>query len=116
MRVVILLCTALALCGCTDADWAHFMSYGSPEYDRTAVPPQPDEAAVEYSHVNAASTSPATVPLSDARMAAISEHCKSVATQRARDGSYLNFSDELQEQVYSGTYANCMKWKISHTY
>lgn len=54
--------------------------------------------------------------LSGARMAAMAAHCKSVARQRATDGGYMGYDDELQERVFKGTYTNCMAWETAHAF
>lgn len=54
--------------------------------------------------------------LSGARMAKMAAHCKGVARQRATDGGYMGYGEDLQEKVFNGTYANCMKWETAHAY
>jgi len=67
-----------------------------------AVPP----AAV----ATAAETAAAAVPVStvaDAR-------CKAVAGQRKSDAAVNGYDDGMQQQIFDGTYKNCMDWAARH--
>jgi hypothetical protein len=45
---------------------------------------------------------------------AAASHCQAVAYARAADARANGYDDDLQETVYSGTYAECAAWDERH--
>ena len=41
-------------------------------------------------------------------------HCQRVAYARAADAKANGFDDDMREQIYAGTYANCANWDRVH--
>jgi hypothetical protein len=41
-------------------------------------------------------------------------HCRSLATQRMRDSEANGYDADLQQQVFNGTWRDCMAWAARH--
>lgn len=41
-------------------------------------------------------------------------HCKAVADQRALDAVSNGYDSEMEQQIFAGTYRNCMSWSAQH--
>ena len=41
-------------------------------------------------------------------------HCKAVADQRALDALANGYDSEMEQQIFAGTYRNCMSWTAQH--
>ena len=46
--------------------------------------------------------------------AAVSDHCRKIAKDRAGDAAYSGEDEETQQSVYSRTYADCVAWDNKH--
>jgi hypothetical protein len=42
------------------------------------------------------------------------KHCAAVAYARAADAKANGFDDDMRDEVYNGTYANCAAWDKVH--
>jgi hypothetical protein len=40
--------------------------------------------------------------------------CKAVADQRSRDSAVNGYDDDMQKQIFDGTYQTCMSWAAQH--
>ena len=80
--------------------------------DPAAVPPPvvvpPPAAADTIAAVAAAAATIASVS------AAEDAHCHSVAQQRKQDAGANGYDDATQQQLYDGTYQNCITWVQQH--
>jgi hypothetical protein len=70
-----------------------------------AVPPAAVAATAE-----AAAAAAAASPVS----AAADARCKAVAGQRKSDAAVNGYDDGMQQQIFDGTYKNCMDWAARH--
>jgi hypothetical protein len=94
LRFAFICAVALSLAGCeSDADFLQ------PVVDAAFGPSQPIAPATPVA---------AAVTSDDAR-------CQAVAYARAADAKANGFDDDLQETVYSGTYAECAAWDSRHS-
>jgi hypothetical protein len=41
-------------------------------------------------------------------------HCKRVADQRALDAVSNGYDEEMEQQIFAGTYRDCMAWSAQH--
>ena len=98
MRKAVVLASLFLLAGCTDADWAHVMSYDAP----TAYPDTPSRevASLNYSTFAAAPTA--------------EKKCAKLADERTLDASQQGFDNDVLQQVHDKTYADCMEWAAKH--
>ena len=71
-----------------------------------------DAAAAESTAVSAVAN------VAAAPAAAYSEedaaHCQSVAKQRSQDASVNGYEEDMQKQIFNGTYQTCMTWVAQH--
>jgi hypothetical protein len=56
----------------------------------------------------------ATVASTSAGTASREAHCRAVAQQRKDDAAANYYDDDTADQIYAGTYSNCMKWEAAH--
>jgi hypothetical protein len=61
----------------------------------------------------AATTAPAA-PQPPAHSERDAAHCKAVADQRALDAVSNGYDSEMEQQIFAGTYRNCMSWAAQH--
>ena len=104
LRKAILLTSVLLLAGCTDADWAHVMSFNSPGSAPSATYPPDMPSAAAAANYSAYVAAPS-----------VTKKCNDVADQRMSDAASQGFDDEVQRQVHGKTYADCMDWNARHT-
>ena len=71
---------------------------------------QPYNDAVSGVFGDAAPTTAAATAPEDSE----ADHCRKVAYARAADAKANGFDDEMREQVYTGTYQNCITWARDH--
>lgn len=95
MRRFIPLVAALALAGCTDADWAHVMSF-APE----APPPVQAAANANYT---------AFVNGTGSRQS-VDQLCARAARDRSDDLAGQGFDEDIQKKAYDRTYGDCLTW------
>ncbi len=95
-RILPLLAAASLLAGCSDADWAHVMSYD--DYPPSAAA-APDAPAPTYASVATVSASPSAA-----------DRCSRVAEERMTDADYQGFDAATQQQVRDKTYSDCLAW------
>lgn len=50
----------------------------------------------------------ATAPLPE------DDHCRQVAYARAADARANGFDDDMRDEIYAGTYQNCVSWARAH--
>jgi hypothetical protein len=131
MRVLAIAAAAALLAGCTDADWAHVMSYAptGPSVHDEPPPPEPVQAATATAAPTA--VSPMAVPgasrtppagtgglSSSATVASTSvsekaqRECIQWADERAQDTTNQKFDDDTALKVRDATYADCMTWAV----
>jgi hypothetical protein len=67
-------------------------------------------AAVAATAEAAAGVAGAAPPIS----AAADARCKAVAGQRKSDAAVNGYDDGMQQQIFDGTYKNCMDWAARH--
>jgi hypothetical protein len=53
-------------------------------------------------------------PVAPAAATADDAHCEALAHARTADAKANGFDDEMREQIYSGTYAECAAWDQRH--
>jgi hypothetical protein len=46
--------------------------------------------------------------------AATDSHCKAVAGQRKKDAAVNGYDDDMQQNIFDGTYKNCLDWAAQH--
>jgi hypothetical protein len=99
VRKVLILIAGLFVAGCTDADWAHVTSYDNPSnsYPPDSPGPAPVDAGIPVRPAAAIKSSPTA-------------NCLDVARKRSHDASDQGFDDDVRQDVYDKTYANCMAW------
>jgi len=96
------LTAAVLLAGCTDADWAHVMSYAP-----AAGPATPEESEAAAPPPVAANVPPASAVSERAQ-----RECVEWAGERAEDAANQNFDAETAQHVRDATYADCMTWAV----
>jgi hypothetical protein len=89
------------------------------------VPPPSAAAEAPAAPASVAASTPAEPPQVTAALGvrpdlphvspAAEAHCKSVAQQRKQDAEANGYEDDLQQQVFDGTYKNCMEWEEKHS-
>ena len=42
------------------------------------------------------------------------DHCRQVAYARAADAKANGFDDDMRDEIYAGTYQNCVTWARAH--
>ena len=95
LRKLVAIAFLSLLAGCTDADWAHVMSYGTD----AKYPDDAPRAAVNY-----AANTGAPVASSVAR------NCERTAADRSSDVEAQGYDEALQHEVHDRVYADCMTW------
>jgi len=140
MRILLVTAVALSLTGCADTNF--YGDSSEPARQQATAAPPPAEAA-EATNVAAqplppaepaaqpmASAAPAatsmplaasaapgvqpTPPPSIAQTTPPSVHCTELAKLRARDAAYSGEDEQVQDQVYRKTYADCLDWETRH--
>lgn len=99
MRTFVAMVATILLAGCTDADWAHALSYDTP----SAAPVYPPDMV------------PAAPPAVSVRPAAAvsdkaARQCADAANERAGDMTYQDIDAETMQRVHDATYTDCMAW------
>jgi hypothetical protein len=85
-RWIFLLVAALSLAACgTDEGWAPDNLWPFADSQPAAAPQRADDA-----------------------------HCRKVAHARAADAEANGFDDGTRDEIYSGTYADCVNWDRAH--
>jgi hypothetical protein len=90
--------------------------------------PPPDEAAPPAPPIAVPSSAPssaapmpvlagsaAAAPAAIAASPTAEAHCKDVAQQRKRDAAANGYEEDMQKQIFSGTYKTCMDWAAQHS-
>jgi hypothetical protein len=95
LRILLPLASVLLLAGCTDAEWAHVITYGD---GAKALNYPEDTAAANYAAYAAG------------RPSAAGQKCARVAQERSDDSANQGFDADVQLQVHDRTYADCMTW------
>jgi PBP1b-binding outer membrane lipoprotein LpoB len=103
LRKAILLTSILLLAGCTDADWAHVMSFDAPTSRAPATYPPDMPSAAAAANYSAYVAAPS-----------VTKKCNDVADQRMNDAASQGFEDDVVQQVHDKTYADCMDWNTRH--
>jgi hypothetical protein len=81
-----------------------------------AASPAPMSTA-SASPPQAAASQPLSLQAQDApqaQPAAVSDHCRKIAKDRAGDAAYSGEDEETQTSVYNRTYADCIAWDNKH--
>lgn len=122
MKMALAALLAIGLAGCADSgSMIPLWSDDDATPVRTAEPAPPAEAAPQP--LAASTPAPAaSQPLSlqtaqlptRAQPAAVSDHCRKIAKQRAGDAAYGGEDPDTQEAVYNRTYADCVAWDSKH--
>ncbi len=96
MRGLLALVVVLGVGGCTNADWAHVVSFNDSQWT-AADGPKTDAPALD----------PSAAP---ARSGKLNPGCQTVASDRSSDVAMQGFDEDTQTSVYNRTYADCMAW------
>jgi hypothetical protein len=114
----------------------HAVPFPAPERGRTIpamvrpAPPPPEIAAAPAisppaqtttavavstaAGTSAAATTAPAAPPPPAYSERYTAHCKAVADQRALDAVSNGYDSEMEQQIFAGTYRNCMSWSAQH--
>jgi hypothetical protein len=79
--------------------------------------PEPPPAAEDNPEVPVPQPPAASMTIASANVQAPSgaeAHCRTLAKQRKHDAKANGYDDDLADQVYAGTYKNCMDWDAAH--
>ena len=130
MRTVIFVAVALLLCGCdTEDGWVpgENPGTGTPvafQHPAPMIASAPAPAMAPPPTVVAAAPPPAPVvappPPPEDEVAAVAppgpydEHCKAVAHQRAADARANGYSFDMADEIYDGTFKDCLAWDTQH--
>jgi hypothetical protein len=80
------------------------------------APPPPRRSAPVAESTIPAIPAPMPTATAQARLSPATEaHCRSVAQQRKDDAAANEYDDDMQEQIYKGTFTNCMNWAQQHS-
>ena len=108
MRLAALLCAALLLAGCSDADWDHLMRFGDAPRVADRTGPAPIATAAQDAGVKdagAQDAGQAAQPVAASAAAAPNAFCLSVANQRATSDG---FDAATQARMAISNYRQCV--------